>query len=179
MTVNDDIKELSVQIKKLLSRRARQLLEELPGIHTIIIDRREGVAKARDLSDFELLIFVNENSEDCNSDNCTIFDPGKGYVRTERPVLPDETIALQYRFTNLSEKRDSDYLNLLQEHLKVFKKNRFPDIITVNSQEMEKDDPLYYKLFISYRFKKGYLLYNRFMQSLLLRWDAADHPTEA
>ncbi len=188
MNVKHDIEELSDQTKKLINRDARRLLEDFPDTHTIVIDRKTGVTKARELADFELLLFIGDNdSTDCSvseptfiagseksCDSYPVYDPGRNYVRNDRPLPSEETDAVHYKFASIKEERNASYLELLKEHLKQFSRNQAPDITTVNSSAMKSCDPLFYKLFISYRSNKGYLLYNRFIKPLLLRWDLTE-----
>ncbi len=61
------------------------------------------------------------------------------------------------------ETHDS-YLKFLERHLMFFVKNDFMSVTTVNTTEMEKDCPLYSRLYIIYHSKTDYLLYNRDVQ---------------
>ncbi len=183
MNVIDDLKNLSLHHKRMIQRAAGKLLTELPTTHTILINRKPGIEKARETSDFELIVLVNAESEaererivsesvynngsEALSENCEIYDPGFAYIRSEWAVAPDETEALTNKFTEVYEDTERAYLEFLPKHLNLFVKAGSMNVITINAPEMEKSDPLYYNLYIINKFDTGYMVYNRDIRSLI------------
>ncbi len=176
MNVRYDLKNVPEKIRKSIARFARKLLKKQPNIHTIVVDRKQGVQKAEKFTDFELLLLYNAESEretkriisesvGCGgsekiSENGRIYSPGRAYRKSEETAHHDETSALEYYFPDIHKRKYSIYMEFLKKHLNYFTINDYFDIITINSPEMEKDDPLLYKLFTTYHFEKGYVVFS-------------------
>ncbi len=179
MNVRYDVLKLPVNKRKSIAKFARKLLKEQPNIHTIILDRKHGVEKAEQLTDFELLLFFNAETDSETkriisessfyggsgkpSENYRVYHPGKAYQKNERRILREEAIGLLYKFSDIQD-RKTEYLEFLQEHRKFFTINDYMDISTVNSPEMEKSNPLFYQVFMTSHFEKGYLVYNELVK---------------
>ncbi len=69
-----------------------------------------------------------------------------------------------YDFENIYKETHDSYLEFLERHLMFFVKKDFMSVTTVNTTEMEKDCPLYSRLYMIYHAKTGYVLYNRDIQ---------------
>ncbi len=96
-----------------------------------------------------------------------IFHPRSDYSRSARLVEPEESVALSYDFENIYKETHDSYLEFLERHLIFFVKKDFMNVTTVNTTEMEKDCPLYSRLYIIYHSKAGYVLYNRDVQPIV------------
>ncbi len=176
MSVRNDLLNLPVSKKKSIARLARKLLRELPNIHTITVEKRYDVSKPEELCDFELIVFLNAENEietkriiaesvyykgsGAPSESYTVYDPGIAYEMSDRELLPDEALALHYEYCSVTEEWKNRYLSFISEHLKFFVKHDFMSITTINSPEMEKGNPIFYKLYVTGHFEKGYVIYN-------------------
>ncbi len=60
MNTIDDLKNLSTQQRRIILRAAHRHLKKLPTAHTIILTKKPGLKTAQVLTDFELIIYVNE-----------------------------------------------------------------------------------------------------------------------
>ncbi len=187
MSIRDDLEKVSDQVKGSIARFARKLISKHPNIHSIVLDRKDGVKEAREFTDFELTLFFNAECESETkrivsesryyggsgeiSKNYKIYNPGSAYRGIEKAVNADEASALFYKFTEEHRQKhpqkDDVYLEFLQEHLKFFTINDYFDITTINSPEMEKSNPLLYRLFTTGRLEKGYLVYNTLIKPFL------------
>ncbi len=65
----DDMKKLTEQQRRIIARFANTLLKKLPTTHTIIMTRKPGLKFASVLTDYELIIFVNEYGDDGGDGN--------------------------------------------------------------------------------------------------------------
>ncbi len=180
MSVINDLKNLSSRQRCMIQRAAGKLRKHLPLTHTIILNRKPGIETVRELTDFELVVFVNAGSEaerkriiseslynkgsGVVSDSYRIYDPGLAYIRSEREVTPDEAEALTYEYTEVYDDSRQAYLEFVEKHLKLFVKADHMNVITVNASEMEKGNPLYYSLYVINLYKRGYVVYNRDIQ---------------
>ncbi len=176
MTVKYDLIKLPLTTKNAVARLARRVLKVLPDTHTIVLIKKPEIMRATLFSDFEMIIFVNAETEvetkriiaesrfnggsGLPSPSYRIYDPHMAYIETERIPSQDELSALNYHFTKIPPHVEKSYLNFLSEHLKFFKKHDFLNITTVNSPEMEKSDPLYYQLYITHHIEKGYMIFS-------------------
>ncbi len=183
MSVIDDLKNLSSQQRRFIQRAAGKLRKMLPTTHTIIINRKPGLQKAVNLTDFELTVLVNAESEAEKertvseslfnkgsgkvSAPCRIYTPGYAYIQSSREVDPDEAEALTYEYEDVYDNSRQAYLELLKKHLKLFVKDGSMNVITVNAPEMEKGNPLYYKLYTINLYLIGYVIYNRDIQPIV------------
>ncbi len=70
----DDMKNLTEQQRRIIARFANTLLKKLPDTHTIIMTRKPGLKFASLLTDYEVIIFVNDDSEGDDGEG----DDGKG-----------------------------------------------------------------------------------------------------
>ncbi len=190
MSIKFDMLQLPIQMRRNLARFARKLLSEEPMIDTIIINRKRDTLKAEKPSDFELFIFFNggknielkgsfsESAPYDGSDgileNYRIHCPGKGYVRTAPSPSEDEAKALLYKSAHAYRENFTTYQNFLREHLKFFTKESYLNITTVNSMEMERNNPLFYKLYMSHCFEKGYVIYNRLLKPFITTHNLED-----
>ncbi len=177
MSIRDELKDLSFQMKRSIARTARKLLSEQPNIHTIVVDKKPGVKTGREYTDFELLLFYNAETEEETrriisessfyggsgevSKNYQIFNPGRGYLESDRTVQSDETWALLYKFRDNHTRKEPDYMAFLQEHLNFFTKSDYLGVTSLNTPEMEKSNPLFSSLYTTYHSEKGYLLFNK------------------
>ncbi len=78
MSIELDITKLPAETIRRITRTARGFLKKFPNIHTIIIDRGEGVKTASEYKDFHLFLFMGEESDyDIVHDNeyATIYRP--------------------------------------------------------------------------------------------------------
>ncbi len=182
MSVRDELEKAPLEVKRNIARFARKLLKKQANIHTIIVEKKQGIERADKFTDFELLLFYNAECDIENkriisesayyggsgkmSENCRIYSPGSAQQKNERVPLPDDPCALLYRIKEL-RKDESDYLGFLREHLNFFTINDYMDITTVNSPEMEKSNPLFCQLYTTYHFEKGYLIYNRLVKPFI------------
>ncbi len=195
MSIIDDLKTLSTQQRHIILRFTNRLRKQLPAAHTIIVTGRPGIQTARVLTDYELIVFVNEcgnvNDEVCetvNDEVCEtvskrsdselraygavaesypVCDPGLDYIRSARQVDSEESEAMTYGFKKVYEETRRSYLKFLSKHLMLFVKREYMSVITVNAREMEKSSPHYYRLYMNYQFKTGYVIYNRDVQSIM------------
>ncbi len=171
MTVRFDLLKLPLNKKRSITRLAARLLRELPDTHTIVIDKKPGIMRAKMLNDFELFVFVNAGTREkaetvrsasrLPSDTYDVYDPRMAYKRRDRQPQQRETEALHYRYSNIYEGMENSFRNFLHKHLKFFIKEDFLDITTINSEEMKRDNPLYYRLYLMNRFEKGSPVYCR------------------
>ncbi len=183
MIKNNELIQLPYEIKRSIARFAAKLLRDDPKIHTILLDIKEGIEKAEQITDFELQVFYHAGSEEENrriiaesfynggagetSENYRIFSPRRNYKQVQRRVQPHEVEALTFYFPHIHNKKGAEYLKYLEDHGTCFIKNDFLDVTTINSTEMEKSDPLFYNLYISYCFKKRYVIYNRLLKPII------------
>ncbi len=183
MSIKNDIENLPLETRRNIARAARKLLSDEPVIHTIIIDRKKESPKVQKPEDLEFLIFFDMGSETETqgiisesihyggsgtvSENYRIYDPGKDYVQSAPSPSGDEAEALFYKSDHAYQENRTSYLEFLKEHQKFFSKKDSPNIITMNSPEMEKGNPLYYKLHITHCFEKGYVIYNRLLKPFI------------
>ncbi len=164
MSIQNEVLQLSYEVKRSIARFARKLLKDEPNIHTILLEVKQGVEKAKQVTDLELQVFYHTGSKE---ESCRDFNPGRNYQHGQRTVQPHEACVLASFFPQLHKKKEPEYMKFLEEHGTFFIKKDYLDITTINSTEMEKSDPLFYKLFISHSFKKGYVVYNRLMNPLV------------
>ncbi len=180
MSIINDLQNLPSRQRRFIQRAAGKLRKKLPTTHTIIINRKPGIENGCEFTDFELIAFVNAESETerertlsksiCNkgsetaSESCRIYNPGFAYIQSSREISPDETVALNYEYSEVYENSRQAFLNLLKKHLTLFVKDPCMNVITVNTPEMKRDNPLYYKLYIINQSRKGYVIYNRDIQ---------------
>ncbi len=183
MSVTDDLKKLSSWHRRMIQRAAGKIRKYLPSTHTIIINRKPGIEDARKFTDYELIAFVNVESEvereriisesaynkgsGVQSEFYRIYDPGLAYIGSRREISPDEDKALTYEYEEVYDDSRQDYLEFVEKHLKLFVKDGSMNVITVNASEMEKDNPLYYSLYIISRYKTGYVVYNHDIQPIV------------
>ncbi len=189
MSVIDDLKTLSLRQRRMILRAAGKLLRQLPTTHTIVLRRKTGIEISREVADFELIVFVNAESEaeteriisesvynggsGAVSESCRIYDPGFAYMRCSYVLSSDEDEALTYEYAEVYDDTRRAYLEFIGRHLRLFVKAGNMNVITVNAPEMEKDDPLYYKLYIINQSERGYMVYNRDIRSRITidkRW---------
>ncbi len=183
MSIINDLKNLSTQQRRFIQRAAGKLRKMMPATHTIIISRKPGIENGREFTDFELIAIVNDESEaekertlsesDFNKGSgevsapYRIFNPGLAYIRSSREISPNEAEALTYEYEDVYENTRQAYLNLLEKHLKLYVKGDCMNVITVNASEMETSNPLYYGLYIINLYKRGYVVYNRYIQPIV------------
>ncbi len=190
MSVKNDMLELPLEVRRNIARSARKLLSDEPTIDTIIMERKRDVVKGEKASDFELFVFFSAESETEReriisesvyyegsgeiSENYRISDPGKNYLKSDSSPSENEAEALLYKSVHMYRENEKAYLEFLQEHQKCFSKKNFLDITTINSPEMEKSNPLYYKLYMTHSFEKGYVIYNRLMKPFITMHNLSD-----
>ncbi len=190
MNVKEDLKEVSISVRKSIARFARKLQNSTPEIHTIIVDRRRGDVKAEKITDFELTIFFDAGSEEetkriisesmhysgsgAVSENYTVLDPEKSYVRSEHVDNEEGLKALLYKSVHLYKTKQIPYLEFIREHRKLFIKNDYITVSTMNSPEMEKSNPLFYKLYITHCYEMGHVVYNRLLKPFITMHNSED-----
>ncbi len=183
MSIQNEVQQLPYGVKRSIARYSRRLLKEEPSIHTILLKIKQGVKKAEQITDLELYVFYHTGSEEENSriiaesiynggsgevsENCRIFDPGRNYQKARRTVLPHEASALALYFPVIHKKKEPEYMKFIEDHGTFFIKKDFLNITAINSTEMEKSDPRFYKLYIGYCFKNGYVVYNRLLNPFM------------
>ncbi len=192
MSIIEDLKNLTEQQRRHILRAANRHMKKLPATHTVILTKRPTVKTAQVLTDFELIIYasdddgmrqmcgeVNDESDgtvsEISADNIfgakqetyRVIHPSLHYKQSARLVEPEESVALTYDFENIYKETHDTYLEFLAKHLMFFIKKDFMNITTVNTTEMEKDCPLYSRLFIIYHSRKDYVLYNRDVQPFI------------
>ncbi len=196
MNIIDDMKNLTEQQRLLITRFTNRLLKQLPTAHTITLTRRPGLKRASLLTDYEVIVFVNEVSgvsehvrnhkndgarshvsESGNSKSSVskiyaaatetypICNPGLDYIHSARLIYEEEAEALSYGFKEVFEETRQSYFECLKKHLMFFVKRESMNVITVNSREMQKGKNLkYYRYYMIFHSKTGYVLYNRDVQ---------------
>ncbi len=136
MSLIDDLKTLSERQRRIIHRAAGRLMRELPTTHSIIIGTKPEIENARELIDFELIIFVNAESEaenkriisesvynkgpDTVSETSRIFEiynPGLAYIRSSREISTDEEEALTYEYNDIYDHSRKAYLEFIRKHL--------------------------------------------------------------
>ncbi len=172
MCLNNDLYKLPLREKRIIARLAKRLMAKFPATHTIIAETKRGVKNGVDHTDFELTLFIDDTIKtevdsllkEESGISVAIqrsFQPGMAYEARDYCPFQDETHALKNKYYKVYGKTRENYLNFLCDHLCYFTKHNFIDIVTVNTTEMEKDNPLFYQLYIAYRFEKGYLVYHK------------------
>ncbi len=192
MNIIEDLKNLTEQQRRHILRAANRHMKKLPATHTVILTKRPGLKTASVLTDFELIIYVSDGVRqmcnevyECVDDDRTVskisadnifgakretyrvIHPSLHYKQSARLVEPEESVALAYDFESSYKGTHDTYLEFLAKHLMFFVKNNFMNITTVNTTEMEKDCPLYSRLYIIYHSKNDYVLYNRDVQPII------------
>ncbi len=183
MSIQNEVQQLPYGVKRSIARFARKLLRDEPKIHTILLEIKPGIKKAKQITDLELYVFYHTGGEEENRDiiaesiynggsgesskNCRVFDPRRNYRQVQRTVLPHEACALPFYFPELYKEKEPEYMKFLENHGAFFIKNDFLDVTTINSTEMEKNNPLFCRIFISYSSKKGYMVYNSLLNPLI------------
>ncbi len=193
MSIIDDMKNLSEQQRRLITKSANRLLKKLPTAHTIIMTRRPGLKTASVLTDYELIIFVNGHAgvSDGLSDNVSgganksrvtkpsaykiygaaretypVCNPGLNYIHSDRLVNEEEAEALSYGFRDVHVKTRRSFLECLAKHLMFFERRESMSVTTLNTTEMEKNHLHYYRLYMIFKSKTGYVLYSRDVQPI-------------
>ncbi len=183
MSIKTEQTELPDRVKRSVAKFAGKLLRDDPNIHTILLDIKEGIEKAEQLTDFELQVFYHAGSDKENrriiaesfynggsgevSENYRMFEPRRNYKKVQYIAQPHEVEALTFYFRDIHKKKEPEYMRFLEDHVSLFIKKDYLDVTTVNSTEMEKSDPLFYRLYIGYCFKKRYVVYNRLLKPLI------------
>ncbi len=184
MSVSSDLYKLPLREKRIVARLAKRLMREFPATNTIIAEVKRGVKNGVGHADFELTLFIDDiikpglKAEEADFlvreeskipvDIYRTFKPGMAYEERDYCPLQDEAHALQDKYYKIYDKTRENYLSFLRDHLKYYTKHNFIDVITVNCTEMERANPLFYQLYVSYRFEKGYLVYNRVLRSEII-----------
>ncbi len=182
MSIIDDLKNLTAQQRRHILRAANRHMKKLPTTHTIILTKRPTVKTAQVLTDFELIIFVNDvsdggdrtvsessayNAYGAKGETYPIIHPCLDYSQSARLVEPEESVALSYDFENIYKETQNTYLEFLERHLMFFVKKDFMNVTTVNTTEMEKERPLYSRLYMIYHSEKDYVIYNRDVRPII------------
>ncbi len=183
MSIINDLNNLSSRQRRIILRAAGKLLRELPTTHTITINRKPGIDNGREITDFELTVFVNAESEaeskrivsesvyrkgrSAVPESYRTYDPGFAYIQSERAITADEAEALTFEYAEVYENSRQAYLKFVEKHIKLFVKGDCISVITINAPEMEKSNPLYYALYTINRYKTGYVVYNRDIQPII------------
>ncbi len=176
MSIRYDMLKLSAGNNSSLCRLARKLVVELPDTHTIIINRKPGIMRPKELCDFEMAVFINSESEaetdrkiaelkygkgaGSPSDSTAVYHPGMAFEKREPSPSLRDTRALYYDFPTVSKELRDNYLEFLRIHEKFFTKHNFLNITTVNSSEMRRCNPAFYGVYITNLYEKGYLIFN-------------------
>ncbi len=78
----------------------------------------------------------------------------------------DEVDALHYEFGRVTPELRQNYLEYLNTHCQLFVCSDFPKITTLNMMEMKRDDTRFFRFYLTGKFDKGYLVYNREMKPM-------------
>ncbi len=108
------------------------------------------------------------------SEKYTVYEPGMGYenMSVERHGRAsecdecNEVDALHYEYSRVTPSLRQNYLDYLNTHCQHFVCSDFPEIVTLYMMEMKRDDARFFRHYLTGKFDKGYLVYNREMKPL-------------